>query len=225
LRICRIISFSLILVCLAFAQPVQKPNLPPEPMKPVPEREPKSSAAKPKIERKIPKQIQPVLSASYGPLLNYSGNCGGIRGGVSYGRFEFGVDLHYYDFSADLDGIWNSYMADGSQEICEKGSFVNPAVYTELLIRAGFIDIRPSFSLGYSSIVTRKWLREDPPDTARFERDRLSNTWSLKIGVPVGPLYIAAIGQWCVINPWFFSFPEDYGFLSAGVSVGMDLRN
>lgn len=197
---------------IVIAQPIERPPRPGEPIRP-PERD-----ERPALDRRIrrePKQWAFSSAIAAGILILPEGTWITPSIGATYGNFGFGAEISYTDYRREFIGNASSFVSPGDDDVTEAGSFTRPAAYAEYRLDFGSVVVVPKTTLGYSSIVTRRWSDENP-DSTKFERDRLTNTWELNVGVPIGPIIAGATVQWWVINPWFYFYPEDLGMVTLG---------
>ncbi|GEM_PF-1761015 len=206
-------------ISTVFTQPVERPPRPGEPIRtPQPEdREPVVDRPK----RGKHRELKPFLAATGGTILSPSGTWGTISIGATYGPIGFGMELGYADYEREFIGCSSNYMSPGESEVSESGSFFRPTIYGEYSFDIGPLLLTPRATLGYADIVCRRWESSSPTAVSRFERRRLVNTWELGLGIPIGPVVIGATAQWWVVNPWFYLYPEDFGLVTMGASVGM----
>ena len=213
----------LILILAAGAllsQPVERPPRPGEPIKPLPRDR------KPAVDRKYGKarKLRPDFGVFGGLFAMPSGSWGALRGGATYGRLGFGMELAYADFERDFVGSARSYVSPGESNVTEFGSFVRPSVYFEYSLRLGPVVLLPKASMGFCRIIARRYAESEPEDTSRYERYRLVNGWGLTAGTSAGPVFFGATIDWWVVNPWFYFYPEDYGMLAVGAFVGTNFE-
>lgn len=166
--------------------------------------------------KRKPKQFNFSAGLAGGAIVYPSGTWITPSIGATYGDLGFGAELSYADYKRNFTGCASSYMSPGDEDVSERGSFIRPAAYAEYRLDYGPVVIIPKATLGYSGMVVKRWSAEEP-DTKKFERDRLTNTWELSVGMPVGPVIIGATAQWWVINPWFYFYPEDFGLVNVGI--------
>ncbi len=197
------------------SQPSERPPRPAEPIKPPPKDE------RPAVDRALrrkPKRLAFSAAISGGAVIYQKGTwiCPSL--GVTYGNFGFGIEAGYCDYRREFIGNAASFVSPGTDDVSEHGSLFKPALYAEYRLDFSKIILSPKSTLGYSEIISKRW-SEEHPDTSHFDRDRLTNTWELNIGVPVGPIIAGATVQWWVINPWFYFYPEDIGMVTTGLWI------
>jgi len=202
---------------LCFAQPVERPPRPGETI----ERQPKGNklAVDHRRYRKVDK-LRPAFGVTAGAFIVPKGTFAALSAGVRFGAFGIGAEFGYADYERSFVGSKTSFVSPGDSSVTERGSFFRPAIYGEYEIVSGTVSIVPRFTLGYANIVSRRCYSSSPDDSRRFERERLINTWELNILFPIGPLTATGSLQWWVDNPWFFVYPEDFGLLAAGMTIG-----
>ncbi len=200
-----------------FAQPIERPPRPGEPIR-EPQREKRPVVDRPR--RRKSKEWGLKIALDGGIMLLPEGTWGAFSTGATYGRLGFGLEVAYADYTRDFTGCRESYTSPGNTELTEHGSFYRPSAYGEYSFDLRYLTITPRATLGYANIVCRR--REISPqteDTTRYERSRLTNTWELGIGVPIGSVTIGACVQWWVVNPWFYIYPEDFGLVTLGARL------
>ncbi|HDR90981.1 MAG TPA: hypothetical protein ENN75_01905 [candidate division Zixibacteria bacterium] len=211
----RLILYLLFAVGAVFAQPAERPPRPGEPIRP-PQRDDRPAVDR--RTRREPKEFRFSAATGGGTLILPEGTWISLSAGATYGNLGFGAEAGYCDYRREFVANASSFVSPGDDDVSEHGSFVRPAVYAEYKLDFGAVVVVPRTTLGYVDIVTRRWSIEDP-DSTRFLRTRLTNTWEINAGVPVGPVILGATVQWWVINPWFYFYPEDMGVLSAGAWI------
>jgi len=202
-----------------FGQPIERP---PRPGEDIPAVE--KSGSKPVVDRETrgrKESLKPLFVAEGGYAIPEEATWAQFSAGTRRDKLSIALSVAYFDYSRNFVGTQRSYMGSGNYNISEKGSFVHSNISVGYDIKFKGFLITPRCGLGYADIVTRRWDADSLADTTRFIRSRLTNSFGFGIAYPLGKMRIGAAVEWFVINPWFYFYPEDFGLIKVGFTIGI----
>lgn len=203
---------------VVFGQPIDRPSRLGED---IPEHE--KNETRPAVDRRtqIKKDaLKPLFIIDVGFGAPDKTEWARISAGARRNSLSFGASLAYTDYSRSFIGTRKSYMGDGDRNIAEKGNFIHYEVFVGYDISLKYILITPIARIGKADIVTRRWDTDTLADSTRFVRSRLINSWGFHVAYPIGKFRVGGEIEWFVVNPWFYFYPNDFGFIRAGIMLG-----